>query len=438
MRRRITASIVGVAALILIMLGAPLAIAVHRSILDSEVVELQATAAITLTEIEVPLDLAQLASIGSEPDAPPLFSVYDRSGRLVFGTGPATADAAVRDAREGVPVSTTDGEIVVATPITDRATEQVIGVLRLAEPLSDVDHRSRVAWAEMVVAGLLALGVGWLIAERLARRLSLPVIELADAAAKMGDGRFPDQLRHRPGIAELDTLTAALEDSARRINEALARERRFSADVSHQLRTPLTGIRLRLEAARAQHDPDMIGSALEDLRRLEVTIDHLLAVARDNIPASSTVRLDTAALQAAERWTQRMAVAGRRIVVTTSQAITTRGAPASVDQIIDVLIDNALHHGHGTVTVRQRRITGGAAVDVADQGSGISERDAERIFERGRGEHNGIGLALARSMAEAGGGRLFLSRIAPTTFSLVLLEPDPIEEGRDAVFDDVR
>ncbi|MCU1365029.1 MAG: sensor histidine kinase, partial [Ilumatobacteraceae bacterium] len=168
MRRRITEAIVGVSALILLVLGIPLALAVHSSILDSEVVELQATAARALAEIEVPLDLHQIEQIGAEPDAPPPFSVYDAAGTIIFGVGPSSTDPAIQQALAGNPTSTTRDEIVVVTPITDHATERVVGVLRLTEPLTGVDHRSRVAWAIMALAGALALTIGWLIATRVA------------------------------------------------------------------------------------------------------------------------------------------------------------------------------------------------------------------------------------------------------------------------------
>lgn len=422
MRRRITEAIVGVSALILLALGIPLAIVVHQSILDSEVVELQATAARTLAEIDVPLDPRQLASIGAEPDAPPLFAIYDPVGTRVFGIGPATADSVVRQALAGAPASSTDRELLVATPINDRSSERVVGALRLREPLAGADHRSRVAWLEMGVTGLIALAIGWLIAKRVAQRLSQPVVDLADAATLMGDDGM---VRHTPptGISEIDRLAGALADSSDRIIEALARERRFSADVSHQLRTPLTGIRLRLEAARLERDPKMITLALDDLHRLDQTVDHLLAFARDAISTTSTVRLDEAARRATDRWKDRVAASGRTISVAVSDPATTRGSVASVEQILDVLLDNALHYGVGDITVVQRRIAGGGAVDVGDKGSGIASGDSERIFHRGQGDRNGIGLALARSIAEAEGGRLILTRRNPTVFSLILLDP---------------
>jgi signal transduction histidine kinase len=424
MRRRITEAIVGVSALILLVLGVPLAIVVHQSVLDSEVVELQATAARTLTEITVPLDRVQLTEINGEADAPPPFSIYGTDGNLLFGDGPAAADAAVRRALTGDPASTTDGEIVVATPITDHASERVAGVLRLTESLAGADHRSRVAWLEMAATALVALALGWLIAKRLARRLSQPVTDLATAAASIGNGGALVRQAPSSGIAEIDTLAAALADSSERVNESLARERRFSADVSHQLRTPLTAIRLRLEAARTGRDPVPIEPVLDDLHRLEQTVDHLLAFARDAVPATSVVRLDDAARSAAQRWSDRAESAGRNIGVAASEPVTTRGSLTSTEQILDVLIDNALHHGAGDIEIVQRRIVGGAAVDVTDHGHDIPLADIDRIFDRGQGDRNGIGLALARSIAEAEGGRLLLARRHPTTFSLILLDPD--------------
>jgi signal transduction histidine kinase len=423
-RRRITEAIVGVSALILLVLGIPLALAVHRSILDSEVVELQGHAARTLSEINIPLDRAALAKVAGESDPPPPFSVYTPDGAILFGDGPAEADSAVRRALAGNPASTTDGEIVVVTPITDDDTERIVGALRLTESLSDANHRSTVAWSVMAATGLAALALGWLIAKRLARRLSQPVTDLAAAAARIGDGGALARPTVPSGISEIDTLAIVLADTSERINEALARERRFSADVSHQLRTPITGVRLRLEAARAQRDPDMIGLALADLERLEQTVDHLLAFARDAVPTTSTVRLDEAARHAVERWTARAIAGGRTISLGAAEQVTTRGSVASTEQILDVLIDNAVHHGRGVISVAQRRIDGGGAIVVADEGTHISIADRELIFERGHGERHGIGLALARSMAEAEGGRLILTRHAPTNFTLILLDPD--------------
>jgi signal transduction histidine kinase len=235
------------------------------------------------------------------------------------------------------------------------------------------------------------------------------------------------------GIAEIDTLASALADSVQRVNDALARERRFSADVSHQLRTPLTGLRLRLEAAQEAQEAEeaeearvadgsmTLDGALEDLRRIDQIVEHLLAFARDEMPPMSTVRLDVAAHEAVSRWTDRAESHGRRISVAAAEPVTAEGSSRSVAQILDVLIDNALQHGRGDIIVSERRLAGAAALDVVDGGTDLVATTSERIFRRGEGAGTGIGLALARSLAESDGGRLVLSHQNPTSFSLILL-----------------
>lgn len=423
MRRRITTAIVGVTAFVLVALGIPLAIVAQRQILDSEVVDLQASAAETLTEISIPLDQTELAEIADEPDEPPPFSVYDANGNLVFGDGPAAAEPAVADAIGGTTSSSTDGLIVVATPITDR-NEIVVGALRLSESLAGADSRVRRAWLIMAAAGAAAIAIAWLIASRLARRLSRPVTDLADAASQIGHGGV---LEHHQavGIAEIDLLAAALVDGSQRVSEALARERRFSADVSHQLRTPLAGLRLKLEAAESTGQSEALATAaLADLDRIESTVAHLLAFARDAVPPTSTAALRQIAEQAASRWSIRAATLSRTVTVGGACEASVNAAPASIDQILDVLIDNALTHGHGAVSVMVRALAGGAAVDVIDEGSLVDGDSDDEIFRRGHGTDHGIGLALARSIAEAEGGRLLILRRQPTTFTLILLRAE--------------
>jgi signal transduction histidine kinase len=419
-RRRIVEAIVGVAAAVLLAVGIPLAVAVHSSIRDSEVVELQASAARTLVEIRGRLDRADLERIAAEADAPPPFGVYDAAGHRLFGAGPPTVDRPARAALAGVESTATDGEIVVATPITDPSSEHIVGALRLAESLAEVDHRARVAWLRLAAAALVALALGWAVAHRLARVLSRPLTELVAVAEKLGDGGIFAGLPPSH-VAEIDTLSAAFADSSRRVNDVLARERRFSADVSHQLRTPLTRLRLRLE-----HDLgiDAVEPALDDLARLEQTVDHLLAFSRDAMPAAATVRLDVAAAEAVARWQPRAGAEGRGISVESAEELIAKGSHTSVEQILDVLIENALGHGAGDIHLRVRRLTGGAAVDVSDEGAGVVPGEETRIFERGYGRGTGIGLSFARSIAEAEGGRLVLVRARPLTLSLILLETE--------------
>ena len=423
MKRRITTAIVGVTAFVLLALGIPLAIIAERQLLDSEVVELQASAAETLTEITIPLDTNELADIASEPDSPPPFAVYGLDGTLLFGLGPTIAEPAVDAALKGESSSSTDGLIVVATPITDK-NETVVGALRLSESLAGAQSRARRAWLVMAGAGVVALTIAWLIGSRIAKGLSRPVIELAALATKMGNGGVIDN-HQTVGITEIDLLGTALVESSHRVTESLTRERRFSADVSHQLRTPLTGLRLKLEAAATnEQNQTLARTALDDLDRVDSTVAHLLAFARDAVPPSSTSSLRDAVVAAKQRFESRAVTTERTLTVTGSVTDHVQASAPSIEQVLDVLLDNAFEHGEGQITMTLRSIAGGAAIDVNDEGALSDDVDEESLFRRGHGHNNGIGLALARSLAEAEGGRLLLVRRQPTTFSLVLLSAD--------------
>jgi signal transduction histidine kinase len=418
-RRRITAAIVGVTAFILVAVGIPLAIVAQRSVVRSEVVKLQASAAQTLTEIARPIDTAQLAALRGEPDAPPPFAVYDTTGSVVFGDGPVPGDAAVDGAMAGSTTTTTAGAVVVATPITD-PDENMLGVLRIATSLTAVNGRVREVWLIMAAVGVLAIGTSWLLADRLGRRLASPLVDLADTARQTSVGGVIEQSAPT-GIAEIDELHEALVDNSVRISDALVRERQFSADVSHQLRTPIAALRLKLEAA---HDHGHLDeSALADLTRLEATVDHLLALARDAQPISAGCVLDEVIAHTVSRWSAQIG-ARHRALTTSGSAGRVDAAATAIGQVLDVLIDNALRHGQGDIGLVVRSVAGGVALDVHDEGSlapSLSERD---LFARHEGLNHGIGLALARSVTQAEGGRLVLAHRDPTTFSVVLLSGD--------------
>jgi signal transduction histidine kinase len=424
MRKRIIAVAVLAAVLAISMFGVPLAAGVAYYYLVDERNELERLA--DTAAIDTAADLVQ----GREATALPAvesgtsLALYDVTGHRSAGQGPSTADSPVSGALHDNAVhhDMTDGLLVVAVPVADG--DHVTGVVRAAVPQSEMYPRIMITWLAMISLGMVAVLVTWLIARRHARRLAVPLERLAAAARHLGDGDFT--VRTTPaGIKEIDAAAQALNRTAGRLGELVDRERAFSADASHQLRTPLAGLRLRLEAALG-HDTDRqhdaIQDAIADTDRLERTIDDLLALARD-VPRSESP-LDPAGMVEELRlqWHGRLAALGRPLRLATDRDLPdSHVSPTAVRQVLAVLMDNALHHGVGTVTVHVRDAGETIAIDVGDEGNGLSSAEPELFARRAPGARgHGIGLALARSLAEAEGGRLRLTRRQPTTFTLFL------------------
>jgi signal transduction histidine kinase len=419
-KHRILLSIVGVAAVALLLLGVPLALSVERLYQNEEVLRLEREANESLRQIDAnslgPNDAIELRN-----DGPIRFSVYDAAGQRIAGSGPARADQIVREALRGdVHDARENGQIVVSIPITGN--ERTVGAVRASRSAAVVTSRTHRAWIVTALIALGALLVAALLARWQARRLTRPVDTLVESAERLGEGDFA--VRNTPsGIEELDHVGSALDRTAVRLGELIARERAFSADASHQLRTPITGLRVRVESALSTPDADL-RAALEDtlvpIDRLETTVDDLLALARDTHADRSPLDVPRLLHETEDAWHGKLAAVGRPLRVEIEPNISAPPlAEPAVRQILDVLLTNALDHGAGVVTLRVRRGPGAVIIDVADEGT--TYLDGSTIFDRRVGRSNGIGLALARTLAEAEGGRLVLDRPGPhPVFSLVL------------------
>ena len=318
---------------------------------------------------------------------------------------------------------TEDGHLVVAVPVTHDG--DVIGAVQAAAPRSAVERQVALTWAAMAALAALAVTATWLVGRRQARRLARPLEDLAVGARRLGEGDFSVRVG-RGGVPEIDAVASALDGTAGRLDDLLARERAFSADASHQLRTPLAGVRLRLEAALEQPDGDLrsaIGESLVDVDRLEATIEELLTLARGE-RAERAEPLDLVALldELSAEWGGRLALQGRDLDLTIDRgAPMARASAAAVRQVLAVLVDNAARHGSGTVAVRVREAADAVAIDVSDQGRGVHEPEHVLFARRPATAHaHGIGLALARRLAEAENGRLTLTRPSPPVFTLLL------------------
>jgi signal transduction histidine kinase len=423
--RRIFRVIMVVTLLAIVGFGVPLAVIVRQLTKDEAVVRLEREAARAALDVGPPAAVEQ-----GRVDEPPqegdtTFAIYNIDGAFVAGHGPSVAGDVVRSAIEGkVADGSTEGELVVAIPVT--SDDRVYAVVRAARPLGPLQAEVHRDWLIMVGLAVVILAGATVAARREARRLSHPVEQLAVAVTRLGNGDFTAHA-DRSGIPEIDDAAEALEATAAQLGRMIERERAFSADASHQLRTPLTGIRLRLEnslSAPPGEHTEPINDALAAVDRLEDTVIDLLALARRSAPARPPLDVADMVSRAGGRWQPMAATRGRELLAVADPdlPLVAVSEPA-VDQILDVLVDNALVHGRGTVRIHAAAIPGGVSVDVSDEGPGV-EGDLEAVFQRHRGEHHGIGLALARSLAEAEGGRLILRGAGPNPrFSLLLTEP---------------
>jgi signal transduction histidine kinase len=295
----------------------------------------------------------------------------------------------------------------------------------------------------ILVAGLSALvglmaaaGLGWWLSRRFAR----PLEALAATSRRLGTGDFGVRAG-RYDLPEIDAVAAALDRTAGRLGDLVARERAFSGNVAHQLRTPLTALRLRLEELAEAADPatrSEAEAALDQADRMERTIEDLLALAREGRTGfAEPVDLAELARDRARAWAPAFRHAGRPLALQVPARVVVHTVRGAVEQALDVLLENALRHGGGTVRVSARATGDHATMSVGDDGAGIAEDLAPRLFDR-RGENGaGTGLPLARGLVEAAGGRLRLGSARPPRFDVLLPSMEPVTRGdADAQTDD--
>lgn len=301
----------------------------------------------------------------------------------------------------------------VAAPVVQDM--NIVAAVRLSLPESDVDAlitRTRLSLAGFIVAVVVAAA---LIAWILANSIAAPLRDVADVAAVL-----PEDLEARAddsaGPREVRVVARTLNETATRLSGILRRQQRVAADASHHLRTPLTGIRLRLEAIEETAGDEAVrrnaSAATEEVDRLHRRIDQILALAKSDAGSSVEV-IDVRDVVESRIHTAQPAVHARGLEVDMSIAdgdLRTRAARGSVDRVIDELIGNAMLYATSVIAVRSRRDAGFIRLDVEDDGPGVAESDRLRIFERfvrtaaSQPGGSGLGLALVRESAMAAGG----------------------------------
>jgi signal transduction histidine kinase len=432
-RRQLLLSTLAVIAAALVAFAVPLGIAVTSVLttraLDAVQGQVEAIRlavdqqARTCGEVRLVLALASRSPLD--------LALYDGEGRLLAAEAdhtPAADRAVVHAVTEATPGRVaTETALVSAVPMSTRACGAPL-VLRGEVPADDLAESVRGAWLAIAAVGAAVLGFAALAASWRGRRLAAPFEALAGSARRLGDGDFTTRAP-RSGLPEADAIADALDSTADRLGRAVQRSGAFTADASHQLRTPLTALRLNLESLSGA-DPAAVEATLAEADRLEATIEELVALTRLESTEQVT---DVGALvtQRVDAWRELARLSGRRVEVEVLPTPPVRVRAAAVGQALQVLLDNAVAHGRGTVTVRvgptlPAEEGPGVRVCVSDEGPGIDPRQADgRVgVDRGGGPlplTGGRGLRLARSLVEAEGGRLTLEGHASGTRACLVL-----------------
>lgn len=455
-------SVTGLLAAVLVGLALPLGIAIQSVLTSRALDELQAEVSqISFVVVDRARSLAgevEILRLGAQRGNLGLAS-YTVDGRELVrvaqsGRALVPGDVVAEAVRRSVARAREDGLLKVAQLVNSPggiglAPDRVLYAQRSDAELSAAVRR---AWAALggILAAVLALGA--VAASVLGTRLGRPLDDLATAARRLGDGDFSGR-SPRSGLEEVDAIATALDTTAERLGTAVARGQAFTADASHQLRTPLTALRLHLETAEARlagtRGDDSarasVGDALREVDRLDATIQELVSLTRVGA-AEELVDLRDVAAERLAAVQARALAQGRELVLLASPSPPVVARAAAIGQALDVLVDNALEHGRGRVSVVVAPASSGAVrLAVHDQGGAMPaavidrvnsgagrDRAGVRTARRVMPVRGGRGLQLARALVEAEGGRIRVDQtggdVGPGTL-VSLLVPVPATDG---------
>jgi signal transduction histidine kinase len=348
--------------------------------------------------------------------------VLDAAGRTVAGSAArpkvTAAQLARADATGKAATYRQEDSFLVVAPVRRDAGPGSAGVVVLARPTAAIESQAAVLWgviAAVSTAGLLAAA---LVAIGLARWVRQPLSKLEVAAQELGDGRLSTRAPAGTGPLEVRQLATNFNAMAARLEALVIGNQATVADVSHQLRSPLAALRLRLDLLAQDSDPTTaaeLAGAQEEIARLSRLVNGLLAVARAenvatvqvNLPLDVVINTRVAAwLPAADERDVRLEADVQRVTV--------RMGEGHLEQILDNLIANALDvlPGGGAIWIRAEAVGERARIIVADNGPGMSAhqlRTAFRRFATSNGGGAGLGLAIVDRLTVASGGTAALS-----------------------------
>jgi signal transduction histidine kinase len=342
-----------------------------------------------------------------------------------FSNRPEVAAAMAGQPSVGDRVSQTLGERLEFVAVPVLLGDSVMGVVRLSKPSSAVNSEVRSRVLGIIVAGGFTLLASAGIAIPLALGIARPITRLTRRTERLADGDFSVRADDSAGPPEVRELSRSFNAMASRLGLMIENQRQFAGAVSHQLRTPLTALRLRLEQAQdAVSDNDSplalaIDASRVEADRLQEMVEQLLALARIEGGTAPTVTVNASevARSRIEMWEPLAAEKNVTIRVDSAPTVECAVIEGGLEQIIDNYIDNALTVAPegSDILIEVHKVGGSVQVDVIDSGIGLSSEQRERAFERfwrGKNSENavgtGLGLAIVRQLAAASGGTVEL------------------------------
>jgi signal transduction histidine kinase len=308
--------------------------------------------------------------------------------------------------------------VYVAVPVVSGAS--VVGAVRITYPAEIIDERAGEKVRGLLLVGAISLGLAALAAVLMAGTITSPLRRLQRSTEKLADGDFSERAQPE-GAPELRSLATSFNAMTERISRLLDQQSAFAGDASHQLRTPLTALRLQLERAAevVDTDPDgareRIEAASEETERLQRLVEGLLMIARSEGSTPETVEVDITAMveERAAVWEPFAEERGVTLLTSSPGGLVAKAVPSAVEQIIDNYVDNALGVARDgdTIYIVAMQHHDSVGVHVIDEGPGMKPEHLAHAFDRfwraPDAPHggSGIGLAVVQHLAELSGGR---------------------------------
>ena len=409
MRRRISLLVAATTSAVVLAFVIPLGLLV-RTLADNRAVASasQEATSVAVVVAGVP-DLAQLTDlvqlVASRSRGSVIVSLPN--GQLV-GNSRVNDETSLARARAGEAFTRIDlqGAQVFVPVVTARGT----AVVRTSVSRQEMRRGVTAAWLTLAGLGLLLLMLALIAADRLGRRISAPLDDLAGVAHRLRAGDLSSRALAK-GPWEVVELGTALNRLAERIGELLVAEREAVADLSHRLRTPVTALRLDVEAVQP---PEMAQRLRDHVDHLARTVDAVVKDARRPVGASVGRVCDAAGVvrERAAFWSALAEDQGRNLeVVVPSRPMMARIDASDLVDVVDALVDNVFAHtpeGTSLLVALGRDSAGRVRLEVADDGHGLADLD---LAERGRSGSgsSGLGLDIVRRAAIAAGGELHLT-----------------------------